>query len=189
MTVLKGKGFEKFGHGEKDEVEVKSKQHEGQENPTPGPLRQPHPCYFQTGVMEMAKQMRAAVMSLRKSNTGLHQPCHLFISLAAARRKSRAGRDPKQEGGEEGRRRLRERSDSATSRQPRSEKRREGCRNAGSGPAGARDPWVLGGGRRSCGGVGWAPPTRLPEREQKPKLQKEEKTRFGFLFMNWFLSI
>lgn len=42
----------------------------------------------------MAKEMRAAVMSPRKSNRGLHQPCHLFISLAAAKRKSRARRDP-----------------------------------------------------------------------------------------------
>lgn len=44
--------------------------------------------------MEMVKEMRAAVTSSRKSKRGLQQPCHFFISLAAARTESRAGRDP-----------------------------------------------------------------------------------------------
>lgn len=42
----------------------------------------------------MVKEMRAAVTSSRKSKRGLQQPCHFFISLAAARTESRAGRDP-----------------------------------------------------------------------------------------------
>lgn len=122
--------FKKFGHVAKDKVEVKSKQHDGQENPTRG-LSQ----LFETGVTEMVKEMRAAVTSLGNQQ-GLQQPTTCSSAWQQRGQNRGLARDPSKsvvrKAEAAGEKRL-------CHQKAASEQAGKG-RRLGSAPAGAQDP-------------------------------------------------